>query len=301
VIGENGRMAAPITAEAMSTRVVRHCSQRGRWEMAFGMPDPHLGAHVQGSYVGYVEAAVGPMRRQQVPFAGVPLIISFGPTISILDPHDPAQSQPYCSFVAGLYDHFVVTEYSGVQHGVEVIFTPIGAARFLGLPLGELVNRVIDLDDILGSAARRLAAQLAEAPGWSARFALLDRFILARLSEARPVAPFVAWAWEQLVENDGARPIGALAAEIGCSRKHLIHGFRAEFGLPPKTMARLLRFQRATDLIKRDSGVRWAELALACGYYDQAHLIRDFREFADSTPVEFLRRHLPDSGGVAAV
>jgi AraC-like DNA-binding protein len=293
-------MATALTADTGRTHIVRHRSARGRWEMAFGTPDARLGAHVQGPYVGYVEQAAGPMRRQQVPFAGVPLIISFGPTIGILDPRHPAPGQPYRSFVAGLYDHFVVTEYSGAQHGVEVIFTPIGAARFLGLPLGELVNRVIDLDDLLGPVVKRLAAQLAEAPGWSARFAILDRFILARLADARPVAPFVAWAWQQLAESDGARPIGALAAEIGCSRKHLIHGFREELGLPPKTVARILRFQRATDLIKRGKGVRWAEIALACGYYDQAHLIRDFREFADSTPREFLRRHLPDSGGVAA-
>jgi AraC-like DNA-binding protein len=293
-------MTAAMTADTGRTHIVRHRSARGRWEMAFGTPDPRLDAHVEGPYVGYVEQAAGPMRRQQVPFAGVPLIISFGPTIAILDPRDPAQGQPYRSFVAGLFDRFVVTEYAGAQHGVQMNFTPVGASRFLGLPLGALVNRVIDLDDILGPVARRLAAQLAEAPGWAARFELLDRFILARLSEARPVAPFVAWAWQQLAESDGARPIGALAAEIGCSRKHLIHGFRAELGLPPKTVARILRFQRATDLIKRGNGVRWAEIALDCGYYDQAHLIRDFREFADSTPGEFLRRHLPDSGGVAA-
>jgi AraC-like DNA-binding protein len=293
-------MAAPMTAETAGTRVVRHRSARGRWEMAFGMPDPRLAGHVEGPYVGYVEQAAGPMRRQQVPFAGVPLIISFGPKIDILDPQHPGHWQPYRSFVAGLFDRFVLTEYAGAQHGVQMNFTPIGAARFLGLPLGELVNRVVDLEDILGSLVRRLAVQLAEAPGWAARFTILDRFIAARLADARPVAPFVAWAWEQLAESDGGRPIGALAAEIGCSRKHLIHGFRAELGLPPKTVARILRFQRVTDLIKRGNGVRWAEIAQDCGYYDQAHLIRDFREFADSTPGEFLRRHLPDSGGVAA-
>jgi AraC-like DNA-binding protein len=293
-------MAAPMTADSAGIRVVRHRSPRGRWEMAFGAPDLRLGAHVAGSYVGYLEQAAGAMRRQQVPFAGVPLIVSFGPTIAILDPRGSVEGQPYRSFVAGLYDRFVVTEYAGAQHGVQMNFTPVGAARFLGLPLGELANRVVDLDDVLGPAARRLAEQLAEAPGWVARFALLDRFILERLREARPVAPFVAWAWQRLAQSDGGCAIGALATEIGCSRKHLIHGFRAELGLPPKTVARILRFQRATGLIQRDNGVRWAELALDCGYYDQAHLIRDFREFADSTPDEFLRRHLPDSGGVAA-
>src|SRR5262245_48573373 len=134
-------------AETARAHIVRHHSPRGRWEMAFGMPDLRLAAHVKGPYVGYVEQAAGPMRRQQVPFAGLPLIISFGPTISVLDPRDPAAAQPYRSFVAGLYDRFVITEYAGMQHGVQMNFTPIGAARFLGLPLGELTNRSIDLDD----------------------------------------------------------------------------------------------------------------------------------------------------------
>ena len=77
--------------------------------------------------------------------------------------------------------------------------------------------------------------------------------------------------------------IGALAEAIGCSRKHLVSQFRAQVGLPPKSVARILRFERAEKLLSR-SGARPLEVALACGYFDQSHLIRDFRELAGATP-----------------
>ena len=75
--------------------------------------------------------------------------------------------------------------------------------------------------------------------------------------------------------------------------------FRREVGLPPKTLARILRFHRARGLIVAPGGADFAEVADLCGYYDQAHLIRDFREFAGCTPAEFRRRRLPDEHGIA--
>jgi AraC-like DNA-binding protein len=90
--------------------------------------------------------------------------------------------------------------------------------------------------------------------------------------------------------------VEALAAEIGCSRRHLDTGFREQVGLTPKLLGRILRFQHAVAL--SGTGPGWAEIAQRCGYYDQAHLIRDFNQFAGSSPGDFARRQLPDGGGV---
>lgn len=100
-------------------------------------------------------------------------------------------------------------------------------------------------------------------------------------------------------QTGGCLGIGRLAAEIGCSRKHLVAGFGSEIGLPPKTLARILRFARVLRRLDGADRPAWAEIALDCGYYDQAHLIRDFRQFAGTTPAAWLRRRLPDGGGVA--
>src|SRR5262249_32611765 len=98
----------------------------------------------------------------------------------------------------------------------------------------------------------------------------------------------------------GRAEIGALASDLGYSRRRLSARFSEEFGVPPKTFARILRFERAAALLSRDDGTRFAEIAQDCGYYDQAHLNRDFREFAGTPPGSCVGRLLPDGGGVSA-
>jgi len=286
-----------MTALAPLTRVVRHHSDLCQWEMVSREPDPRLRAYVH-SYLGSVESTPGFMRRMETPSSVVVLIIGLGSKLRVIDPRDVVESTAqYAIFVAGLHDSYVLTESRGMWQGIQVNFTPIGAHLFLGLPMHTLTNRVVELDDIFGAKAHRLVAQLHEASSWEARFAILDAAIIARLAEASTPSLSVAGAWQRLNETGGHLNIGTLAAELGCSQKHLIAQFREQIGLPPKVVARIMRFNRVVSLLKHDDGVRWAKIALDCGYYDQAHFIRDFREFAGSTPSEFLGRRLPDGGG----
>lgn len=290
-----------MEVEIPRLRVVRHASELGSWEMVSGEPDPRLRAHVL-NYTGYVERTPGPMRRREFPAPQVVLIIDFGPSLKLLDPSSEAvRAQHRAGFVAGLDDSFSLTETPGAGHGLQVNFTPIGARLFFGLPMHELARRVVGLEDVFGSAGRALTEQLQHTPSWEARFALLDRLIVRRISEARAVSDCVAWSWRRLEQTGGLVDIGVLAEETGFSRKHLISRFHEEIGLPPKLLGRLMRFDRVLRLLKSGGGGgrSWAELALDHGYYDQAHLIRDFRQFTGSPPSEFLRRQLPDSGGVS--
>ena len=121
---------------------------------------------------------------------------------------------------------------------------------------------------------------------------------MKRVTAARQPSANVIWAWHMLEGTEGQLSISSLAAQIGWSQKHLIAQFREQIGLPPKTVARILRFRSAVRRVESADQVRWAEIAHDCGYYDQAHFIREFRGFAGSTPNEFLGRLLPDGGGV---
>ena len=107
-------------------------------------------------------------------------------------------------------------------------------------------------------------------------------------------------AWSRLIATRGRTEIAELCRELGWSRRHLAVRFRDEVGLAPKVYARVLRFERAAALLARDGGARFAEIAYQCGYYDQAHLNRDFREFAGTSPSDYVGRLLPAGGGVAA-
>jgi AraC-like DNA-binding protein len=286
--------------DAPAVTVVSHDSPLGRWEMVSRDPDRRLRGHVR-DYVGYVEVTPGPLSRREVPSPDITLIISFGPAIGVSDPGAPEAAAQRCtSFVAGLHDAPVLTEHAGYQHGIEVRLAPLAARRLFGVPMHMLANRVVALEDLLGRDAERLVERLYEAPGWAPRFALLDDALARRLDAARPPSPGVAWAWGRLRETHGALPVGTLADELGWSRRHLAAQFREQVGVPPKLLARILRFDRVIALLRHADPERWAEVAYDCGYYDQAHFNRDFRQFADSTPTAFLASRMPDAGGFAA-
>lgn len=288
------------TLRVPAIAVERHSSPLGRWEIAHRAPPPELGAVVQ-RYVGWFERTPLPLRRREMPVGAVPVIVSFGDPFFLTE-GDGGRRNRRVSFVVGPHDRWSVVEHDGRSAGVEIYFTPLGARRVLGFPLRELSNLEVELEDVLGAVVtRELVERLATAPGWAERFALLDATLSARLAdEVAPPAPMVAWAWRRLDESDGRVTIGALATEIGCSRRHLVAQFHEQLGLPPKTLARVLRFNRAVELLRRDDGGRLGEIALDCGYYDQAHLNRDFRAFAGDAPTAFLARRLPDGAGFAA-
>jgi AraC-like DNA-binding protein len=279
--------------------------------LVFGTPRPVLRPYVD-RYIGYWERAREPLIRREVAGAFVVVILGWGAPMDITDPLAADRGvRQAASFAAGVYDRYVTTHLpAGLGQGVELMLSPLVAGRLLGLPGGELGNRSVDLDQLPGGWLGRLRDRLAEAPGWPARFALLDRAIGARLAGTAEPDPRLDWAWQRLADTHGRVGIGQLAAEVGWSRRHFATVFQREIGLAPKMAARVLRFQRAyadggigsgggggsgdvggsngggsADGGWADGG--WAAVAARCGYYDQAHLIRDFREFAGATPTEF--------------
>jgi AraC-like DNA-binding protein len=280
----------------ISANTIRHSSELGRWEMALAEPDPRLQPHVR-SYWGYDEETVAFSRRRELATAQPVLIVGFGPPIEVSFP-SLGESVRATAFVAGLSDCYAVVDSFGSQRGVQVDLTPLGAFMLLGLPMRELANRAVQLGDVLGPEGTRLPERLHEASSWPARFAILDELFVDRFARARPASPDVAWAWRRLLEADGRLRVGELAQELRCSRRHLAARFSEQIGLPPKTLARLLRFGRAARLLGAAPS-RVGDIALDCGYYDQAHLNRDFREFAGVTPTALEAMLLPDHGGIA--
>jgi AraC-like DNA-binding protein len=281
---------------ASQSEVRRHESELGSWELVLGRPDPRIRGVVR-RYEGYVEAgSPAPLLRQEVPWTRVPVILNFGARWRVAGSADGDHAR-LDSFVAGLAESSSFVAAEGAASCLQVDFTPIGAHLFFGVPMHELANRVVDVEDVLERDGN-FVARVEAAPTWDARFALLDQMIAARVTAARRPAPEILWAWRALEHTNGAIPVGTIAEHVGHSRRHLATRFREHVGLAPKTFARVVRFSRAVALIR--SGRGFAELAHECGYFDQSHLIRDFREFAGTTPAEFAGRVISDGGIRAA-
>jgi len=267
--------------------------QTGPWQRNTRRPHPRLRAFV-GDYEGYSQMVPG-LKMLEVPIAAVPLVITFGDGHNIID--SAGRAERHSSFVAGMADSWVVVESGEHSAGIQVNFTPIGARMFLGVSMDSIANRTIELEDVLGHSARHVIEQLQSAPTWDARFDIVDRLIAERLGAAPAASSPVVWAWNKLQASGGNAPIASIAGETGYSHKHLINRFRDEIGLPPKTLSRVLRFTRAVRMIRAaGETVDWLDVASECGYFDQAHLIRDFREFAGMTPADFAARQLPFGG-----
>jgi AraC-like DNA-binding protein len=261
------------------------------WLFTRREPHPALRPFVR-PYVGYDDPTPGTTVRMEAPGLIVPLIFNLGSTLKVIDPVDrAATSHHQRAFVAGMSDRHVFTESHWPARGVQVDFTPIGARLLLGRPMHELTNRAIDIREAFGADGEQLYEQLHEASGWDARFDLIERLVLRRFAAARRPAEGIAWAWQRLESTGGAASIGELAAALGCSRKHLAAQFRDQVGITPKTAARVIRFRRAMRLAGASTGaVRWSDVALRAGYFDQAHFNRDVRAFTGGTPGEYLQQ-----------
>lgn len=239
--------------------------------------------------LGYRELEPGHFRQVESASLVVPLIISFGETFAIGLGHAPGDNDRYASFAAGLFAGPVVIDSFGRSICVQVNFTPLGARRFFHQPMHELADRMVGLDDVLGAAGLTLRERLGNEPDWQKRFDLCEQMILSRTAAARAPSREVAWAYKHLAVSGGRIRVTKLARDIGWSRKHLAARFTEEVGCGPKTLARIMRFNRAASLA-RTTDDSWAGIATECGYADQAHLIREFRELGGDAPTEWRAR-----------
>lgn len=274
-----------------------------RWELAIRAPRPALRPYIR-DYCGYTEEAPGIVRRLEYPGPQVVVIIEFGPPVRVYDAGQLRTSSRFPGgFVAGLDDRFTLVEHDGVQRGLQLNLTPIGGRLFFNRPMRELTNHVVPLRDLLGRSDRHLADALESMPDWDARFDAIEDLVERRIEAARAGrgmshVPSMTWAYARIERSGGAVDVEALRREIGCSHKHLITLFRDHVGLPPRVLARIVRFDRLMACLRRGGdGEGWADLAARFGYYDQSHLVRDVRQFTGRTPTA-ARASLTEVGSV---
>jgi AraC-like DNA-binding protein len=186
------------------------------------------------------------------------------------------------SFTAGLYPGPVSVSCAAGAELLQVDLTPLGAARLFGGAAAELAGRVVDLRSVDRFAGEHDAIHdlLHRATNWAARFDLIERFLAPRFTYAS--SSHVRKAWSLLAQG---HTVAETADAIGWSTRYLRKRFQHETGIRPVTAARMLRFQHARAFALRSDNPDWADIALAAGYADQAHLIRAFHEFAGEPPM----------------
>lgn len=189
--------------------------------------------------------------------------------------------------VTGAQSRYFVLESSQQASVVGVHFRPGGAAPFFQLPLGEIMDQHVSLEDLWGKAAHELRERLQDAKTPASLFALLEAALLERLRELPPTYRLVVEAMERISACPTSMRVREVSDSTGYSQKRFIRLFHSQVGLTPKLFGRVQRFQWLLDQINNGTNVDWARVALDAGYFDQSHMIRDFRAFSGVSPVKY--------------
>jgi AraC-like DNA-binding protein len=280
---------------AGAIEIHRHDSALGAWDVAMRRPHPALRQHVAQLWHGTGQVTYE--RDRILPQARSYLLINLGPPQYLFLPGPPEVRVVFDDiWFSGLHEGPIETS---APHGsvlLGVAFSASGAAAVLPWSQAELANRTGPLLDLVGPTALRLRERLLNTDTVSERLDLVEDWLLDTCISGRSVHPLVHWTLARIRQSGGCVRAEELAREAGCSRKYLGNLVGRAVGLPPKSLARIYRFQQALTRIgdTRD----WALLAADCGYYDQSHLIRDFQQFSGLAPAAFARSAQPDPGSV---
>lgn len=248
------------------------------------------------SYQGYCEDGVAPRRHRGLPSPYLTLILTFGEPL-MLASSDGAVRR-FDALAGGLHTAPAVIVHDGCQAGIQLSLTPLGARALLRLPAGALFSVEAHAADILGATVAAVRDEMMSAPSWQQRFAIVERWLIAEIRQDATLQPEVGEAWRLLMTSNGAMPVAAIAREVGWGTRHLRNRLRSEVGLTPKVAGRVIRFDRARHRLQVSvtHGERplLADVAAESGYADQAHLAREFREFAGCAPSTWMAEEFPN-------
>ena len=169
-----------------------------------------------------------------------------------------------------------------------VAFRPTGFHRLFGIPMNEITDRVVEASQVLGTGVRQLHECLHSAAGLDAMAHLMEGFLRQRLPRARPFHP-IQVAARQVTSRHGGITIDDLARQVELSGRQLERKFVEQVGIPPKLYCRINRLDYALRLKETTPLRTWTELTYLAGYFDQNHMVKDFKALAGTVPSEFFR------------
>jgi AraC-like DNA-binding protein len=252
------------------------------------IPGPPLSEFVD--YFWLFDGGQAPRQERIVPSGTSELVINLrDDEIRIHHPADSKHRRLSGAVLSGPYSSILVVDAMQHESMLGVHFKPGGAFPFLGTPASELMDAHADLVDLWGRNGPELRERLCDAISPQERFQIMEQVLTGRLRRSPKGRLAVAVALNAFGPYGTGASVRDVAREVSICQRRFRKLFAAQVGLNPKLFCRILRFQRAHILAKQVDKVDWARIASTCGYYDQSHLINDFRQFSGFIPSEYLR------------
>jgi AraC-like DNA-binding protein len=244
-------------------------------------PQPPLSSYVECFWTLESETRTLAFQTERIlPDGCVELILNFGEPFSQHET-DRHFVQPR-HFLVGQMTGPILISPTGVVDLIGIRFHPGGTVPFVRTPMQEITDQVTELSGIVPGLERQLLSASIDLKILAKRVAAIEGVLIDNLIRSKPHSQTLALA-AKVVEYRGLISVDQLAQNAGLSARQLERRFLNEVGLGPKLLSRIMRFQQVFRAVENCEGA-WAPVAVECGYYDQAHLIRDFNQFAHQTP-----------------
>jgi AraC-like DNA-binding protein len=227
-----------------------------------------------------------PERQRIVPDGCMEMIFHYGDLYQQYPPEGIAHLQPR-SFVFGQITVPLEIAPTGITGIIAARFQPDGFFPFSAMPLASMNDRAVALTELFGIEGGLLEEKVMQARNNAERIQLIESFLCRKLQTEDSINRVAHSAVQALLDSCGQNTIHELAAQLQVNRRQLERKFSTATGMSPKQYSKLLRLQNAFKLIGQGTFQHLTELALEAGYYDQAHFIKDFREFTGVSPRQF--------------
>lgn len=251
-------------------------------------PEPPLAQFVEN--IWYVQdSEPGYSREKILPDGAIELIIDLDSAPKKIFASETSEEFRTCSkaWISGERTRFLIIGTDNAAM-IGIRFRPGGAYPFFRFPISELSEDVTELDLIWGSLVSDIRDQLLELSSPEARLLALEGFLLQQARRSLELNRAISFAVHKLQHSPQFLAIRDLAQTIGITQKHLITQFERIVGLRPKSFARVCKFQKVVNLIESETEIDWTRIANDCGYYDQAHFIKEFQAFSGLNPSTYL-------------
>lgn len=200
-----------------------------------------------------------------------------------------SEKQPN-SFVVTQMRSFLDIKPTGTTGFMAIRFSASGACQFFGIPMKEIAGYSTDLSNAWGSPAKEIEDRILSASSNIQRVSIIQDYLLLQITKHYRESKTVNYCLNEIALSAGQVSIDALARKAGIGNRQLLRQFDAHVGLSPKEFARIVKFNHALRYMQRNPATSMTDAAHYSGYYDQAHFIRDIKEYSGMTPTEYMQR-----------
>lgn len=251
-------------------------------------PQPDLSALVKCHWTLEVPAEMSGTRQRILPDGCIDMIFILGDDIRRITPDGGFVLQPRAMVLGQITEAFDV-EPQGYVNSFAVRFHPHGFSNFVTKPIRELTNKETPLGEVLGKdVADALEQRMIHAGGTEERIALAESFLLNKLNDRSMVDQLIDRTVDAILASKGSARIGSIVQDDPAERRKLERMFRDRVGVSPKQLSKVIRLQAALRLMLERQDEKLTHIAYDSAYYDQAHFIKDFREFTGMSPKGFI-------------